>query len=114
MTRLQRLPLASAATGVALGLLGQAVPPFHVLGHESTQAFTVVAGLAALAGGYRAARHRPGSGELPGSVRLSLALGRVCLGLFALGTAFGLTVVASYGPSWLVVANLTIRAVSPR
>ncbi len=95
MTRLQRLPLASTAAGVALGLLGQAVPPFHVLGHESTQAFTVVAGLAALAGGYRAARHRTGSGELPGSVRLSLALGRVCLGLFALGTAFGLTVAVA-------------------
>ncbi len=74
----RRAMTVAVATGVAVPLLGQLVPPFHVLTHEFTQLFTVVAAavsffLAAhLAGG--AARERGVSAPARMSAALTVAV----------------------------------------
>ncbi|MBN1336642.1 MAG: hypothetical protein JXB39_11855 [Deltaproteobacteria bacterium] len=108
------LSIGFALGGIALGLAGQALPPFHVLGHETTQAFTLVAIGLGLAAGLRAGRALPGSIEDTRATRLSMALGRVLFALFLLGTTFGVivAVASASGPGCRVLPGVAFFAVT--
>ena len=82
--------------GMAVPLLGQWVPPFHLPTHELTQALTLAAGAFAYAfGAHEAARLRRVQPGLPLDEVLEVALRRVLVALCALGPAAWACLVAA-------------------
>ncbi|MEO0602738.1 MAG: hypothetical protein AAF211_14950 [Myxococcota bacterium] len=85
-----RTGLLGVAVGAVTALVGQAVPPFHVLGHELAQVSSIVAGLVQTGLARQSRRRHPD--DLDAALRVALA------GLVGLGLGIhGVGVVASAG-----------------
>ena len=99
--------LAAAVAGVSLPLLGQLLPPFHVLTHEFTQLYTVAAAIVTFYVAAYLARNLPRGGGVATSTRLSQAMSITAASSLAMATvAFGVMVMANaLGPRCTLVGG---------
>ena len=103
-----RRPLVAAAvTGVSLPLACQLVPPFHVLTHEFTQLYTVVAAIVCFYVAAYLASALPREGGMSAPTRLSQALTMAAASSLLMATvAFAVMVVANLlGPRCTLVGG---------